>query len=106
MKLAGRMSSKPKLFKGRHALNSALLGTNIATMGAFVTMAPGSPMIAAGALAANAFLSFVKGYTTTSAIGGADMRKSHSKHLTCMIANLNSRCHYCSKCVQWLRSSR
>lgn len=38
-------------------------------------MAPGAPMIAAGALAANAALSFIKGYTTTAAIGGADMRK-------------------------------
>jgi hypothetical protein len=45
-------------------------------MGAFVTMAPGSPMIAAGALAANTALSFIKGYTTTSAVGGADMRKT------------------------------
>ena len=42
-------------------------------MGAFVTMAPASPVIAAGALAANTFLSFLKGYTTTAAIGGADM---------------------------------
>lgn len=33
-------------------------------------------MIAAGALAANTLLSFTKGYTTTAAIGGADMRKS------------------------------
>lgn len=33
-------------------------------------------MIAAGALAANTALSFIKGYTTTAAIGGADMRKS------------------------------
>ena len=82
MKLAGRMSSKPKLFKGRHAVNSALLGTNIATMGAFVTMAPGSPLIAAGALAANTLLSFIKGYTTTSAIGGADMRKFPSRNKT------------------------
>ncbi|KAF7561018.1 hypothetical protein G7046_g3123 [Stylonectria norvegica] len=73
LKLAGRMSSKPKLFKGRHALNVGLLASNAATMGAFITMAPGAPMIAAGALAANSFLSFVKGYTTTSAIGGADM---------------------------------
>lgn len=45
-------------------------------MGAFITMAPGSPAIAAGALAANAAMSFIKGYTTTAAIGGADMRES------------------------------
>ncbi|CAM1507821.1 Fc.00g046690.m01.CDS01 [Cosmosporella sp. VM-42] len=73
LKLAGRMSSKPKMFKGRHVLNTGLLATNAATMGAFITMAPGAPLIAAGCLAGNAFLSFVKGYTTTSAIGGADM---------------------------------
>ena len=45
-------------------------------MGAFVTMAPGAPLIAAGCLAANTVLSFLKGYTTTAAIGGADMRES------------------------------
>ncbi|KAI0457129.1 NAD(P) transhydrogenase mitochondrial precursor [Xylaria acuta] len=73
MKLAGKMSSKPLIFRGRHALNSGMLATNIATMGAFVTMAPGSPMIAACALGANTILSFAKGYTTTAAIGGADM---------------------------------
>ncbi|KAI1823334.1 NAD(P) transhydrogenase mitochondrial precursor [Xylaria intraflava] len=73
MKLAGKMSSKPLILKGRHAINSGMLATNIATMGAFVTMAPGSPMIAACALGANTILSFAKGYTTTAAIGGADM---------------------------------
>ncbi|KAI1171428.1 NAD(P) transhydrogenase mitochondrial precursor [Nemania sp. FL0916] len=73
MKLAGKMSSKPLVMRGRHALNSGMLATNIATMGAFVTMAPGSPMIAACALGANTILSFAKGYTTTAAIGGADM---------------------------------
>jgi NAD(P) transhydrogenase len=50
-----------------------MLAANIGTMAAFVTMAPGSPLIAAGALAANTVLSFLKGYTTTAAIGGADM---------------------------------
>ncbi|KAK7420211.1 hypothetical protein QQX98_002864 [Neonectria punicea] len=73
LKLAGRMSSKPKFLPGRHIINSGLLATNAATMGAFITMAPASPVIAAGALAGNALLSFIKGYTTTSAIGGADM---------------------------------
>lgn len=73
LKLAGRMSSRPKLLPGRHIINSGLLATNAATFGAFLTMAPGAPMIAAGALAANTALSFIKGYTTTSAIGGADM---------------------------------
>ncbi|KAI0914199.1 NAD(P) transhydrogenase mitochondrial precursor [Ustulina deusta] len=73
MKLAGKMSSKPLRLPGRHAINSGMLATNIATMGAFVTMAPGSPIIAACALGANTILSFAKGYTTTAAIGGADM---------------------------------
>jgi NAD(P) transhydrogenase len=73
LKLAGRMSSRPTILPGRHVINTGLLTANVATMGAFITMAPGAPMIAAGALAANATLSFIKGYTTTAAIGGADM---------------------------------
>lgn len=69
------MGSRPLLFRGRHIVNSGMLAANIGTMGAFVAMAPGSPAIAAGALAANTVLSFAKGFTTTSAIGGADMRE-------------------------------
>ncbi len=70
------MSSRPLILPGRHLINSTLLATNVATMGVFITMAPGAPLIAAGALAANTVLSFIKGYTTTAAIGGADMRRS------------------------------
>ncbi|RYP53271.1 hypothetical protein DL768_001711 [Monosporascus sp. mg162] len=73
LKLAGKMASKPLVLPGRHLVNSGMLATNALTMGAFVTMAPGSPMIAAAALGANTILSFAKGYTTTAAIGGADM---------------------------------
>ncbi|EAW14827.1 putative nicotinamide nucleotide transhydrogenase [Aspergillus clavatus NRRL 1] len=73
LKLAGRMSSKPTILPGRHVINSALLGTNMATMGAFISMGPASPIIAATCLGANTVLSFLKGYTTTAAIGGADM---------------------------------
>ncbi|KAJ5688877.1 hypothetical protein N7462_003269 [Penicillium macrosclerotiorum] len=73
LKLAGRMSSRPTILPGRHVINSTLLGSNIATMGAFVTMAPANPGIAAACLGANTLLSFLKGYTTTAAIGGADM---------------------------------
>jgi NAD(P) transhydrogenase len=73
MKLSGRMSSSPMILPGRHVINSTLLGSNIATMGAFVTMAPANPGIAAACLGANTVLSFLKGFTTTSAIGGADM---------------------------------
>ncbi|KAF7166195.1 hypothetical protein CNMCM6106_002119 [Aspergillus hiratsukae] len=73
LKLAGRLSSKPTILPGRHVINSTLLGTNLATMGAFVSMGPASPLIAATCLGANTILSFLKGYTTTAAIGGADM---------------------------------
>ncbi|KAK2019745.1 NAD(P) transhydrogenase beta subunit [Colletotrichum eremochloae] len=73
LKLAGRMSSRPITLPGKHLINTGMLTANMATMGAFVTMAPGSPMIAAAALSANTILSFAKGFTTTAAIGGADM---------------------------------
>lgn len=77
LKLAGKMSSRPLILPGRHIVNSSLLGANLASMGAFVSMAPGAPLVAAGCLAANTVLSFLKGYTTTAAIGGADMRKPY-----------------------------
>ncbi|KAJ5786434.1 uncharacterized protein N7503_011646 [Penicillium pulvis] len=73
LKLAGRMSSKPMMLPGRHVINSTLLGSNMATMGAFITMAPANPGIAAACLGTSTVLSFLKGYTTTAAIGGADM---------------------------------
>jgi NAD(P) transhydrogenase len=73
MKLAGRMSSRPLVLPGRHLINGTMLAANISTMGYFLLHAPGSPAIAAGCLAANALLSFGKGWTTSAAIGGADM---------------------------------
>ncbi|KAI9367186.1 NAD(P) transhydrogenase beta subunit-domain-containing protein [Aspergillus egyptiacus] len=73
LKLAGRVSSRPLILPGRHLVNSTLLGTNVATMGAFLSMAPANPGIAAACLGANTLLSFLKGYTATAAIGGADM---------------------------------
>lgn len=73
LKLAGKMSSKPLILPGRHIINTSLLGMNMATMGAFLTAAPGAPLIGAACLTGNAILSFIKGYTTTAAIGGADM---------------------------------
>lgn len=73
MKLAGRMSSRPLQLPGRHGINLGLLTANAATMGAFVTMAPAAPVVAATCLTASTALSFIKGYTTTAAIGGADM---------------------------------
>ena len=73
MKLSARMSSRPLNLPGKNAINVGLLAANAGTMGAFLTMAPGAPAIAAAALTANAALSFTKGFTTTAAIGGADM---------------------------------
>ena len=73
MKLAGRMSSRPKVLPGRHLVNGGLLAANVATMGTFLALAPGAPAIAATCLAACTTFSFAKGYTTTAAIGGADM---------------------------------
>ncbi len=75
LKLAGRMSSRPIVLPAKHFINSTLLATNLASMGAFVAMAPHAPLVAAGFLGANTILSFIKGFTTTAAIGGADMRK-------------------------------
>jgi NAD(P) transhydrogenase len=73
LKLAAKMSSKPIALPGRHLINSTLLGANVATLGAFLAYAPGAPLIGAACLLGNATLSFIKGYTTTAAIGGADM---------------------------------
>ncbi|TGO67216.1 hypothetical protein BOTNAR_0046g00180 [Botryotinia narcissicola] len=74
LKLAGRMSSKPIRLPGpKHSVNSTLLALNMANMAAFITFAPAAPVIAACCLGGNAVLSFIKGYTTTTAIGGADM---------------------------------
>jgi NAD(P) transhydrogenase len=73
LKLAAKMSSKPINLPGRHLINTSLLGANFATLGAFLAYAPGAPMIGAACLVGNAALSFIKGYTTTAAIGGADM---------------------------------
>ena len=72
LKLSGRMSSRPTILPGRHLINAGMLTANAATMGAFLTLPP-TPMLAAGCLGANTLLSFAKGYTTTAAIGGADM---------------------------------
>jgi len=73
LKLAGRMSSKPLTLPGKHLVNTTLLGANAATMAGFLSMAPSTPLVAASFLGASTILSFLKGYTTTAAIGGADM---------------------------------
>lgn len=67
------MSSKPLRLPGRHLINTSLLAANTATFGAFLTLGSASPAIAAACLAGNTLLSFIGGYTTSAAIGGADM---------------------------------
>lgn len=74
LKLAAKMSSKALVLPGKHLVNVSLLGANAATMAGFLTMATPTPLIAASFLGTSAVLSFLKGYTTTAAIGGADMR--------------------------------
>ncbi|KAF5381083.1 hypothetical protein D9615_004019 [Tricholomella constricta] len=73
LKLAAKMSSKPLALPGKHLINSSLLGANALTMAGFLAMAPTTPLVAASFLSVSAVLSFIKGYTTTAAIGGADM---------------------------------
>ncbi|KAF8643767.1 hypothetical protein AX16_008786 [Volvariella volvacea WC 439] len=73
LKLAARMSSRPLALPGKHIVNSTLLGANALTMAGFLSMVPATPLVAAGYLGASTILSFIKGYTTTAAIGGADM---------------------------------
>ncbi len=62
-----------RLFGGQ-LTNAGLLTANLATMGAFIAAAPTVPVVAAGFLSASAALSFIKGFTLTATVGGADMR--------------------------------
>ena len=71
------MSSKPLVLPMKHLVNGGLMGLNALTMGAFLSVPPTVPLVAAGYLGANAVLSFISGYTTTAAVGGADMREWH-----------------------------
>ncbi|KAJ7581296.1 mitochondrial putative NAD(P) transhydrogenase [Mycena floridula] len=73
LKLAGRMSSKAFVVPGRHFTNSAILGANVLGMSGFLTMGAATPVVAASYLGLSTALSFVQGFTTTAAIGGADM---------------------------------
>ncbi|KAF9246330.1 PNTB-domain-containing protein [Melanogaster broomeanus] len=73
LKLAGKMTSKPLMLPGRHLINGGLLGANALTMAGFVAAAPAVPLVALGYLGISTVLSFIKGFTTTAAIGGADM---------------------------------
>ena len=107
LKLAGRMSSKPIRLPGpRHFLNSSLLGLNVATFGTFLALAPGAPLIGAACLAGNAVLSFLKGYTTTAAIGGADMREFSLLFRSGDSLNISSRRHHRTERLLRLRTRR
>jgi len=100
LKLAAKMSSKPLALPGKHLINASLLGANAATMAGFLT-STSTPAIAAGFLGGSAILSFIKGYTTTAAIGGADMRM-FSSGMTCS-TSINrypsSRCYHGLECI-------
>ena len=69
------MTTKPLVLPGKHLINMSLLGANAMTMAGFMAMTPTTPLIAASFLGASTILSFLKGFTTTAAIGGADMRQ-------------------------------
>ena len=107
LKLAGKVSSRPLMLPGRHLINGSLLGVNIAAMGGFLAAAPAVPAVAAGYLGLNALLSFIKGYTLTAAVGGADMRTLCYIPLTsmCLMTNIRGSCrNYCAERVLWIRS--
>ncbi|TFK76286.1 PNTB-domain-containing protein, partial [Pluteus cervinus] len=89
-KLAGRMSSKSLALPGKHLINSTLLGANVLTMAAFISAVPATVGVAASFLGASAILSFIKGFTTTAAIGGADMP------VVITVLNAYSHVHVCA----------
>jgi len=70
-KLQGLLNSAPLLLPGRHAMNLALLGGNVAAGVAF--MSSHDMTLGLGMLGVTSSLSAVMGVTLTMAIGGADM---------------------------------
>jgi hypothetical protein len=95
------------MLPGRHLINGSLLGVNLAAMGGFLAAAPAVPAVAAGYLGLNALLSFIKGYTLTAAVGGADMRTFHwcSGRERALISRVfASRRHYCIERLLWIRT--
>lgn len=107
LKLAGKMASRPLVLPGRHLINGTLLGANVVAMGGFLAAAPAVPAVAAGYLGLNTLLSFIKGYTLTAAVGGADMRTFFWVLFagTCFDVRIySSRHHHCTECVLWVRS--
>lgn len=101
LKLAARMSSKPLNLPGKHIINGSLLGANALTMAGFLAMSPTTPVVAASFLGASALLSFIKGYTTTAAIGGADMRMLvfSTMRIHTHVSYKTSGGDYCLKCL-------
>lgn len=101
LKLAAKMTTKPLALPAKHLINSTLLGANALTMAGFLSMAPSTPAIAASFLGVSTILSFIKGFTTTAAIGGADMRMCRLLRVLCF-TNYNCLCscgYYCLKCL-------
>lgn len=110
MKLAGKMASKPLVLPARHFVNGSLLAANAASLTGFLIMAPSAPLVAAGYLGVNTVLSFIKGYTLTAAVGGADMRESliqgeGHRIWTDIILLSNSCGYYGVECIFGFRTS-
>ena len=70
-KLQGLLNSNPLLLPGRHALNSALMASNVAALIWYLNST--DTTVGLSLLAATTGLSALMGVTLTSAIGGADM---------------------------------
>lgn len=94
------MSSKPLNLPGKHLINASLLGANAVTMAGFLSMGVGTPLVAASYLGASTLLSFIKGFTTTAAIGGADMRAySLTSDRVDVLRPPLSGCYYGAQCL-------
>jgi len=70
-KLQGLVNSKPLLLPGRNVINLSMALANLGAFGVYMSTA--DPTIGIWCLLINTGLSFAKGFTLTSAIGGADM---------------------------------
>jgi NAD(P) transhydrogenase len=70
-KLQGLLSSNPLLLPGRHALNSALMASNVGALGWYLSTHDTTTCLSL--LGATTGLSALMGVTLTAAIGGADM---------------------------------
>ncbi len=70
-KLQGVLNSNPLLLPGRHAMNAALLASNVGALGVFLNT--NDTNLGLGMLGASTALASTMGITLTAAIGGADM---------------------------------